>query len=270
MKAQTYVYHPFPTNSGCWSYQYYDDFHVATGMYDGYSLFGDTTIAGSNYKKMVGYQTLTGYQSGAIRDSNKVIYYRPDTYSSEFILYNFNLNLGDTIIHPYGGAGCSNDTVIIQQVDSILLSEGYHKQFYLSSFANWIEGVGSISYLPQPCNVLCASGNDLFECLHKDSAGVYEYGNCFACMPVGVSELNNINDITISPNPITSQTTITFSETQMNTTIKITDLLGKVIRTLMFTGRQLVIDKAEMKPGIYFVQTTDEQKQITNKIIIIQ
>ncbi len=74
----------------------------------------------------------------------------------------------------------------------------------------------------------------------------------------------------IFPNPFTSQTTIKFGETQKNTTIKITDLFGKVIRTLTFTGRQLIIDKAEMRAGIYFVQTTDEQKRTCNKKIIIQ
>ena len=76
--------------------------------------------------------------------------------------------------------------------------------------------------------------------------------------------------ISISPNPFTSATTITFSEAQKNTTIKITDLLGKEIKTINFTGEQLTIEKAEMKAGIYFVQTTDEQKRIYNRKIIIQ
>ena len=78
------------------------------------------------------------------------------------------------------------------------------------------------------------------------------------------------NGISISPNPFTLQTTITFSEEQKNTTIRITDLIGKEITTINFTGRQLVIDKAEMKAGVYFVQTTDQQKRICNRKIIIQ
>ncbi len=89
-------------------------------------------------------------------------------------------------------------------------------------------------------------------------------------LPVEISETSDQFKISIYPNPFTSQTTISFSEQQINTTIKITDILGQVITTIHFTGRQLVIDKAEMKAGIYFVQTTDEKKNVTNKKIIIQ
>jgi len=86
----------------------------------------------------------------------------------------------------------------------------------------------------------------------------------------GINEQTNKETISIYPNPFTSQTTISFSEEQKHTTIKITDLPGKEIKTINFTGRQLTIDRNEMKAGIYFVQTTDEQKHIYNKKIIIQ
>ena len=261
VNAQTYVYHPFPTTEGCWSYQYYDDFHNPTGLFNGYSLNGDTTIASVNYKKI---------QGGAIRESSKIIYFRPDTSSSEFILYNFNLNTGDTIIHPYGGAVCSNDTVTIDWVDTVLLSDRYHRQFYLSSQSIWIEGIGSMFYLLQPCNVLCVSGNDILECMHGDSGAVFMGATCQGCLPVSVKEQNMLPDIAISPNPFTSQTTISFGEPQKNTIIKITDTFGKEIKSIIFTGRQLVIEKENLKAGIYFVQTIDEKKIISNRKIIIQ
>ncbi len=70
--------------------------------------------------------------------------------------------------------------------------------------------------------------------------------------PTGIEEINNSTNIIIYPNPFTSQTAITFSEEQKNTTIRIIDLLGKEIKTINFTGRQLVIDKGEMQEGIYF------------------
>jgi hypothetical protein len=90
-------------------------------------------------------------------------------------------------------------------------------------------------------------------------------------LPTGIKpNYQQQNQFVIYPNPFTSQTTITFSEEQKNTTIKITALLGQEIKVIHFSGRQLVIDKAEMKAGIYFVQTTDEKKHICNKKIIIQ
>ncbi len=87
---------------------------------------------------------------------------------------------------------------------------------------------------------------------------------------VGINELIDILDIEIFPNPFTSQTTISFSEQQMNTTIKIKDILGKEMKSINFTGKQCIIEKGEMRKGIYFVNITYENKKIINKKIVIQ
>ena len=87
---------------------------------------------------------------------------------------------------------------------------------------------------------------------------------------VGIEKIQYESSFVIAPNPVTSQTTISFSAEQKNTTIRITGLLGKEIKTINFTGRQLTIEKGELKAGIYFIQTTDENKNVTNKKIIIE
>ncbi len=88
---------------------------------------------------------------------------------------------------------------------------------------------------------------------------------------VKISEINKQQSVfVIYPNPFTFQTTIYFTAEQNNTTIKITDPLGKEIKIINFSGRQLTIEKGEMDAGIYFLQTTDEKKNIASKKIIIQ
>jgi hypothetical protein len=87
---------------------------------------------------------------------------------------------------------------------------------------------------------------------------------------VHIANVNNNNDLTIYPNPFTLQTTISFSTDQKNTLIKITDILGREIKSFPFSGKQFIIEKAEMNPGIYFVQVIDQNKKVTNKKIIIQ
>jgi len=78
------------------------------------------------------------------------------------------------------------------------------------------------------------------------------------------------NTISIYPNPFTFQTTISFSVEQKNTTIIITDLLGNEIYSEIFSGKQLLLNKADMKAGIYFVETIDKKNHTTNNKIIIQ
>ena len=87
---------------------------------------------------------------------------------------------------------------------------------------------------------------------------------------VGVDEMFGNKEISVSPNPFASQTTITFNEEQKNTTLYIRDALGKIIRKETFSGKQFVIEKGNITAGIYFVETTDEKKNVTNTKIIIQ
>ncbi len=85
-----------------------------------------------------------------------------------------------------------------------------------------------------------------------------------------VTEIHTGSGITIYPNPFTSQTTIAFKEEQKNCTIRLLDVVGKEIKTINFTGRQLTIEKEEMKNGIYFVQIIDANKNVLNKKIVVQ
>ncbi len=87
---------------------------------------------------------------------------------------------------------------------------------------------------------------------------------------VGVDEMFANKKVSVSPNPFTYQTTITFNEEQKNTIIYIRDVLGKEIRREIFSGKQFVIGKGNITAGIYFVQTTDEKKNLTNNKIIVQ
>ena len=84
----------------------------------------------------------------------------------------------------------------------------------------------------------------------------------------GVQRLNNSTAVNIYPNPFDSQTTIGFSEEQKNITLKIMDVVGKEIKTINFSGRQLIIEKGEMPAGIYFLQIQTEQGITSKKLII--
>ena len=94
--------------------------------------------------------------------------------------------------------------------------------------------------------------------------GCVDTSTCFNISTVGITEINKL-DMSVFPNPFSSLTTITFTEVQKNTTIRITDLLGKEIKTINFTGNDCIIEKGEMKDGIYFLNITDEKKNVTNK-----
>jgi hypothetical protein len=172
------VYVPFPDSNAVWCGQkgqlYFnppnDQLHTWT--YQQY-ITGDTIINGFTYHKIeengvfewVSYPIPTSSGSspyfhqyvGCFREDNKVIYYIPSTGTSENYLYNFNLEVGDTL--PSNILTPSNYTMITR-IDSILISGNYRKQFFVSSvdtnmwqwpthfeYVSIIEGIGSTNGL---------------------------------------------------------------------------------------------------------------------------
>ncbi len=85
---------------------------------------------------------------------------------------------------------------------------------------------------------------------------------------VSVSHLTNKNEVSIYPNPFSTQTIISFQKEQKNTTVKVTDQLGKEIKNINFSGRQVVIEKGDMKPGIYLLTITTQAGVENRKIVV--
>ena len=48
------------------------------------------------------------------------------------------------------------------------------------------------------------------------------------------------------------------------------DVLGKEVKIINFVGKQLLIEREELRAGIYFVQILNDNKTVVNRKIIIQ
>ncbi len=96
----------------------------------------------------------------------------------------------------------------------------------------------------------------------KDSLMIHVSG-------AGVSELENGGGVSIYPNPFSSQTIITFSEEQKNTTIKIMNVLGECVLTPppLRGGREGLIDMSGLAKGVYFLSVNSQQGVVNRKIV---
>jgi hypothetical protein len=90
------------------------------------------------------------------------------------------------------------------------------------------------------------------------------------CLTVSIKEENSSGNIILYPNPCTSQTILSFSEEQKKTNIKIIDVFGKERKSIIFSGRQLVMEIGDLKPGIYFIYARNEENQRVCRKMIIQ
>lgn len=79
-----------------------------------------------------------------------------------------------------------------------------------------------------------------------------------------------MNSVTIYPNPILTNGFISFDNEVKNLSIKILNTLGQEIRFIKFSGKQLEIEKGELKAGVYFVQLLFEEGNSTSQKIIVR
>ena len=87
-------------------------------------------------------------------------------------------------------------------------------------------------------------------------------------------EIQDNSSVSIYPNPFTSTTTITFSEEQKNTSIKVMDVTGREIRSFdklrMTPGGSVTLDMSGYAKGIYFVRIEDEKKNVVMRKVVKQ
>lgn len=100
--------------------------------------------------------------------------------------------------------------------------------------------------------------------------GCSKTSSCYTVNSTGIDTNYSSALINIYPNPFKSETTITFNDEQKDIEVKITDVLGKTLKTIKFRGKKLLIEKGEINKGIYFIQITNSQNQIVGlkKIIV--
>ncbi|MDG1332192.1 MAG: hypothetical protein P8P74_07670 [Crocinitomicaceae bacterium] len=163
LQAQTYV--PFISttdSSDTWmDMNSCQDFSCFFSYTNRYAIEGDTTIGSFQYSKVyIKYKyeegTVTSqwcnesvsygeYYYGAIRESGKQVFLiqggAPD--SSEYLAYDFNLSIGDTLPSPDGNPFADPDGRIISVIDSVLVFGNYRKRYVVDNYKYLIEGIGS-------------------------------------------------------------------------------------------------------------------------------
>ncbi len=96
--------------------------------------------------------------------------------------------------------------------------------------------------------------------------GAYEYSGT-----TSLPENKPQQEISVRPNPFTSQTAILFGQEQKNTCIQLINAAGEEIKKFVINeGSQFILEKGNLHDGIYFIKITDDRKNIQIKKIIVE
>ncbi len=174
---------------------------------------------------------------------------------------------------------CTGDTLnsnggifsVYLEAGSVMNTGGGSDSIYVKAGATLRMNGGIHTIIFEPLSILNIIGG--IATYDTCQAIVYNYTNAplGGCVVTSIPKetLPNLS-FSIAPNPFTDQTSIFFADTQNKTTIVITDILGKEIRTIIFSGNQLDISKNEMTAGIYFVKAIDKNNNVINKKVVLQ
>ncbi len=273
--AQTATYHPFPDSNAVWNIEesvfcLWQPFPVLR-----YSIVmeGDTSILSTSYHKLnipfvdtTLATCLSGYPhyGGSVRQdvAAKMVYIIPPYDSVEQILYDFNLNVGDTVFGYLERMISFNpDTVV--SIDSVLIGNDYRKRWLIcQNYSIYIiEGIGSTYGLleasPGQWGVDFNGFNIL--CFKQDSRTLYPDTNYNCELINGIINPQPDEHVSIFPNPITTESVFTLETSQVLSNMKllIFNPLGELVREEKIENYSSLIQRGSLLSGMYFFRVSN-------------
>jgi hypothetical protein len=201
--AQDYV--PFPDSNAIWT-SYRIDVTCGDPLYicyfDQFTLTGDTIIGTYSYNKIVRGGSISNNYFGGIRNDipEKKVYFLKAYTDIDTLLYDFNINIGDTVPVSYTNSNVYPAPWTVISIDSIFANGQYRKRFNISN-TGWetslIEGIGSVGGLFE--EYFYPEGSSTLLCFFQNDSNVYPEGNINMEMCHLVQEPPNCSDTTYLP-----------------------------------------------------------------------
>jgi len=249
-----------------------------------YFISGDTLINSLTYKKILkkGITFLIGIScmeynhtpyinstpSFFLRSFGKKMYLIEPGDTIQHLLYDFNLLVGNTIPVTYGIMG--SPTITVTGIDSLYTPYAYRKDFTLSTGDHLYEGIGGSGGLDNTLSVLGISQFSFLECYSLNDTSYYPSTGSSCDMNVGISDLTIKNMSSSFPNPFSDKTTIELNKEVKNASISIFNVTGAMVRNIIFSGKEISIERKELNAGVYYYQLeNNKDKPFTGKLIII-
>lgn len=272
-------------NNPVWkmSWSFGGDNNCITSQLYNYYTNGDTTFNSLVYKKIfkkgeneyhcpntfppsnpVGYIDTT--PSYFLRSTGKKMFLRKPVDTSEYLLYDFNLEVGDTLPLTYNN---NLSDIVVDSIDSIYTPFGYRKKFNIAGGC-LIEGIGSSVGLVESINI---SSGDLaykLDCFSLNDTAYYPNIGPSCNMKVGIDSYNKVANYSIYPNPFNASTTIKFSSITNIEELIIYNIYGQALKVMKnISGEIIIIERESLKNGIYFIKLLrDNEINTLDKLII--
>jgi hypothetical protein len=224
-------YRLFPDTNATWCDERSDNGMPTHYFYFFYKTNGKSNINDTVYTVISdNYGEITCY----LREENKKVFCRSHPDLPEFLMYNFNIEIGDTVLVPQYANGPSSPGYV-EEADSILIGTQYHKRYFIQ----------------------CPEWHSIFK---TDGSGGNEAGNCWQY--IGIPE-TTLEQMEIYPNPVTDYIHISFDK---ECRLELIDLTGRQCRQSL-SNTMFVKDREQ---GIYLLRVYSVTGTLLNQLKILK
>ena len=285
LHSQTNIYHPFPETNAIWGGHYWPGM-IKCGEHYSYTIAGDTVIGNQTYHQLSipyvdSYGPCTvnhsaGYNGCYRQDvaARKVYYIAPGDVTEE-LLYDFTLEVGDTI-HEFSRFNCTQPTDTISLIDSMLIGTNYRKVWHFGEFPisnTIIEGIGYVSGILEGCATSMPDGPFyVLDCFQQNGITLYPDAATPCQLVNSVDEPSMASiQLTFYPNPFSSSATLQFNRSVVNATITIYNCVGQQIRQIKnISGKTIILNRDNLSVGLYYISICEKGKlPATNVLEVI-
>ena len=292
--AQTHKYRPMPEKSAAWKTVGLADPQGNPNAFefDIMKIKGDTIINNLKYVQLDQITINNGkdtfvctncplyiYRNDTI---HKKVYHWLDYLQKDTLIFDFTLNVGDTIKNTdYAIYG----TYIVSMIDSVLLADGYHRRWFFGrdiisdTVGVWIEGIGNTSYFGGTPGQIAGASESWLVCFSHNDTIIYNqplyyaYSNyiiadCDSIYIDATENINYANTINIYPNPASDNITISFNRYTQATNIRLYNLLGECVYTSNVSGSTYHLPVAHLPNGVYILQLNSADINTQQRIVI--
>jgi len=271
--------------------------HVFSGpsclQYDDYNYYtnGDTILNSLVYKKIfmkgqttfswmtsppappscsIPYYYIFSAPSYYMRSAGKRMFFKQPSDTSEYLLYNFNLQVGDTIPMSHYN---NNPNLTISAIDSISTPYGYRKRFMLKSQGlnaqYLIEGIGTSYGLMEGYQQGSDGGTDLV-CFSLNNISCYPATGSDCNLAVGIDTPERKVSVSVFPNPMNQYVTFQFGVDIVDAELNIYNVYGKNIRSIRnVSGKQLILERKDLNSGVYFYELKQDGRKLTTGKLVV-
>lgn len=257
-----------------------------------YQIFDDTLYNDTLYKKLFKVD-MNKYCSSIIIDSsfeggireeveNKKVYYNKMDGWGEKLLYDFTLEVGDTVPWTYNNFW-GYPELYVSSIDYIQCTDGLRKRFIYSR-PTWfdievIEGIGAYTGLLEEMRIF--EYISTMRCFYNSDTMIYmnPYENSCnlemdTCVTTDILKHETPSEtIRVYPIPTSTYTSVEIINPRgkyVDYKLTITDALGILKHESSFQDRYIIIDSKKHGAGMYFYLVHFKNQRIASGVLIIK